>query len=170
LKMPTRPWYPPMEPLKDIFGLHHVTILGAVCESAVERQRRVTRVKAGVLEAFRAASHHLGEEVARELFKQVLRRPKRGVGKSIAADRDAILLAAFDAAPGESIASIARKLHAKRQRLGNTPAAIAAQIRKLVQERNEREYRRRVEARRWRMATRNEPPSLISSAVAARKK
>jgi hypothetical protein len=25
MKMPTHPWYPPMEPLKDIFGLHHVT-------------------------------------------------------------------------------------------------------------------------------------------------
>lgn len=170
MKMPTRPWFPPVEPHVDIFGLHHVTILGAACESANERERRIAKVEAGVMAAFQAAVHHLGDEEARELFNRVLRRPKRGAGKAIAANRDALLLSAFDAAPGQSIASIARQLHAKGKQLGNTPAAIATQIRKLVKDRDQQRKKAHVEARRWRMATRNEPPTLLGAAVAARKK
>lgn len=170
MKMPSRPWLPPVEPLTDIFGLRHVTILGAACESTTEHQRRVAKVKAGVMAALQAAVHHLGEEAARELFNRVLRRPKRGAGKAIAANRDAILLSAFDAAPDKSTMSIARQLHAESKRLGNTPEAIATQIRKLVRERDKQKRKARVEARRWRMATRNEPPTILGAAVAARKK
>jgi len=170
MKMPSRPWFPPVEPLTDIFGLHHVTILGAACESTTERQRRVAKVKAGVAAAFQAAVHHLGEEAARELFNRILRRPKRGAGKAIAADRDAILLSAFNAAPGQSTISIARQLHGESKRLGNTPEAIATQIRKLVRDRDKQAKKARVESRRWRMATRNEPRTFLGAAVAARKK
>jgi len=100
----------------------------------------------------------------------VLQRPNRGRGKSLADDRDTLLLKTYDEAPGESIASIARRLRAQGTHLGNTTAAIATQIRKLVKEREERQRRARVEARRWRMATRNEPPSFLSSAISSRKK
>jgi hypothetical protein len=143
--------------------------LEAACESDAQRHQRIAKVEAGILALFKAAVHHLGENHARELFKQVLRRPKRGRGKALAADRDARLLKAYDAAPeSESIASIARRLRAEGKQLGNTAAAIATQIRKLVDERKERERRGRVEARRWRMATRNDPPTLLSGAIAAR--
>ena len=169
MKMPRRPWFPPMQSRPDIFGLHHVTLLGAACESDAERQRRFAKVEAGVVAAFKAAVHHLGEDAARRLFNRVLRRPKRGRGKSLAADRDARLLKAYDAASDdESIASIARRLHARGKELGNTPAAIATQIRKVLAERKERERRARVAARRWRMATRNEPPTLASGGIAVR--
>ncbi len=168
MKMPRRPWYPPMRPRPDIFGLHRVTIMGRACESDAERQRRVAKVEAGVKAAFKAAIHHLGEDDARELFVGVLRRPKRGPGKALATDRDARLLKAFDAAPkGQSIAGIARGLRVQGTNLGNTAGAIAKQIRKLVEERKEREHRKRVEARRWRMAMRNEPPTLLEAAVSA---
>jgi hypothetical protein len=171
MKMPTRQLLPPVKPQTDILGLHHMTLLGAACESADERRRRVAKVEAGVIAVFKAAVHHLGEDAARELFNRAMRRPKRGLGKALAADRDVRLLKAYDmAAEGESIASIARSLHADSKQLGNTAAAIATQIRKLVNARKEHERRARVEARRWRMATRNEPPSLLSSAVAVRKK
>lgn len=168
MKMPTRPFFPPLKSQPDIFGLHRVTFLGAAGETDVERRRRVAKVEAGVVAAFEAAVHHLGEDAARELFNGAMRRPKRGLGKSQAADRDAILLKAYDAASeGESVASIARRLHADGKQLGNTAAAIATQIRKLVAERKARERRALVEARRWRMATRNEPPTLLSAAIAA---
>ena len=57
-------------------------------ESDAERQKRFAKVEAGVIAAFKAAVHHLGEDAARELFNRVLRRPKRGRGKVLAADRD----------------------------------------------------------------------------------
>jgi hypothetical protein len=169
MKMPSRPWFPPAQQPAVIFGLHHVSLLGAACENAAERQQRFAKVKAGVVAAFEAAVDHMGEDAARELFKSVLRRPKRGPGKVHAVDRDVRLLKAYDAAApnGESIASIARRLHAcEGNKLGNTAAAIATQIRKLVAERKKREYRSRVEARRWRMATRNEPPTLAGGGIA----
>jgi hypothetical protein len=157
-----------MQSRPDIFGLHH-PLLAAGCESDAERQQRFAKVEAGVIAAFKAAVHHLGEDAARELFNRVLRRPKRGRGKALAADRDARLLKAYDAAPeGESIASIARRLRAEGKELGNTAVAIATQIRKLVAERKKSERRARVEARRWRMAMRNEPPTLAAGGIAPR--
>jgi hypothetical protein len=171
VKMPRRTWYPSMQSRPDIFGLHHVTIIGRACESDVERRQRVAKVEAGVKAAFKAAIHHLGEDDGRELFARVLRRPKRGPGKALATDRDARLLKAFDVAPkGQSIAGIARGLRAQGTDLGNTAGAIAKQIRKLLEERKEREHRKRVEARRWRMAMRNEPPTLLETAVSASRK
>ncbi len=170
MKMPRRPWYPPLEPQTDILGLHHISLLGAACESAAERKQRTGKVEAGVIAAFNAAVHHLGNDDARKLFNRVLQRPKRGRGKALAADRDTLLLKTYDEAPGESIASIARRLRAQGKQLGNTAAAIATQIRKLVKEREKRQRRERVEARRWRMAMRNEPPSFLSSAISSRKK
>jgi hypothetical protein len=101
MKMPRRPWYPPVE--LDIFGLHQVSFLGIAAESNTERQRRVARVEAGVLSAFEAAVHHLGEHEARKVFNRVLQRPKRGRGKALAPDRDIILLRAYDEAPGETL-------------------------------------------------------------------
>jgi hypothetical protein len=171
VKMPRRPWYPPMQPRPDIFGLHHVTMMGRACENDAERQQRMAKVEAGVKAAFKAAIHHLGEDNARELFAQVLRRPKRGPGKALATDRDARLLQAFDTAPkGKSIAAIARGLRAQGTDLGNTAGAIAKQIRKLVEERKEREHRKRVEARRWRMAIRNESRTLLAAGLSASRK
>jgi hypothetical protein len=168
MKMPKRPWYPNVQPRPDIFGLHHVTLLGTACETPAERQKRVEKVEAGVKAAFKAAVHHLGADAARKLFVKATHRPMRGRGAGLAPDRDARLLHAYDSAPeGESINSIARRLRSQGTELGNTVGAIAKQIRKLVEERKKREYRARVEARRWRMAMRHEPPTLLEQAVSA---
>ncbi len=166
MKMPTRPWFPPMEARPDIFGLHHVTILAAACESDAERKERMAKVEAGVVAAFKAAVHHLGEDQARQLFRRVLQRPKRGQGKAHVPDRDARLLKAYDEAvqTGESIAALARRLRAEGTELGNTAPAIQTHIRKLVKQRKQRVRAAAFEARRWRMATRNDPPTLASGA------
>jgi hypothetical protein len=168
MKMPIRPWYPNIQPRPDVFGLHHITLLSAACETPAERQKRVEKVEAGVKAAFKAAVHHLGEDAARELFVRVTHHPKRGRGAALAPDRDARLLQAYDSArEDESVNSIARRLRSEGTELGNTVGAIAKQIRKLVDERKKREYRARVETRRWRMATRHEPPTLLEQAVSA---
>lgn len=145
--------------------MHHVTIIGAACESDVERAQRFAKVVTGVTAAFKAAVHHVGEERARQLFQKVLRRPKRGPGRALAIDRDRRLLAAYDEAvkTDETIASISRQLSKQYGvKLGNTPAAIEAHIRRLVKARKQRERAAAFEARRWRMATRNEPPTIAS--------
>ena len=94
MKMPSGLWVPPANPRADIFGLHHVTILGAAGESDAERARRFAKVEAGVAAAFKAAIHRIGEDHARRLFRKALRRPKRGRGRVLAVDRDRRLLAA----------------------------------------------------------------------------
>jgi hypothetical protein len=81
MKMPERPWYPLISDRPDIFGLQHITLAGAACETDTNRKQRIAKVEAGVTAAFRAAIHHLGEDEARELFNRVMRRPKRGRGK-----------------------------------------------------------------------------------------
>jgi hypothetical protein len=165
MKMPQRPWYPPVNHPPDIFGLHYMTLLGAACESDADRAKRFAKVEGGIVAAFRAAVHHLGEERARQLFRKALRRPKRGPGRALAIDRDRRLLRAYDEAikNGETIASAARRLRSTGIRLGNTPAAVAAQIRRLVKARKQRERDAAFDARRWRMAMRNEPPTFISA-------
>jgi hypothetical protein len=166
MKMPGRPWYPPMKPRPDIFGLHPITFIGLASETPTQRAQREAKVEAGVTVAFAAANRHLGEDRARALFAKVLRRRKRGPGRALAPDRDFHLLRAYDqAAEGESIAAIARRLRKEGRELGHTEGAIAAQIRKLVAARKERDYRARVDARRWRMALRNEPPTLLEMAL-----
>jgi septal ring factor EnvC (AmiA/AmiB activator) len=140
------------------------------CESEAEKQKRIATVEKGVVAAFRAAVRHLGEEEARLLFARAVRRPKRGPGKTLAADRNARLLKEYDIAlrRGESVAALAKRLHAadgKPRELGATPGAIQTQIRKLVKERKKRERDAAFEARQWRMATRNEPPSLLAAAT-----
>jgi hypothetical protein len=162
MKMPRRPFYPVALP-PDIFGLLHPGFLSL--ESEVETRKRIVTVEKGVEAAFKAAIEHLGEEEARRLFARVLRHPKRGQGKMFAPDRDARLLKEYDAAApkGESVAALARRIHAAVGRaLGNTPGAIATQIRKLLKERKQRERAAAFEARRWRMATRGEQPGLLS--------
>jgi hypothetical protein len=164
MKLPRRPFYPVALP-PDIFGLRHLSLLEQACESEAETRKRIATVEKGVEAAFKAAVGHLGEEEARRLFARVQRRSKRGQGKMLAPDRDARLLKEYDAAApkGESVAALARRLHAAaRMELGNTPGAIATQIRKLLKERKQRERAAAFEARRWRMATREEPPGLLS--------
>jgi hypothetical protein len=164
MKMPSRPWFPPMNPQQDIFGLHYVTLLGAACESEAERARRFAKVEAGVTAAFKAAVHHVGDDGARQLFRKALRRPKRGRGVALAFDRDRRLLVAYDEAVknGETVAALARRLRAPGIELGNTPVAIAAHIRRLVKDRKQRARAATIEARRWRMAMRNDPPTIAS--------
>jgi hypothetical protein len=164
MKMPRRHFYPVALP-PDIFGLRHLGLLGQAFESEAETRKRIVTVEKGVEAAFMAAIDHLGEEEARRLFARVLRRPKRGQGKMLAPDRDARLLKEYDAAApkGESVAALARRLHdADGIELGNTPGAIETQVRKLLKERKQREKAAAFEARRWRMATRGEPPGLLS--------
>jgi hypothetical protein len=166
MKMPRRPFYPPVALPLDIFGLHQLSLLGEACESETEKQKRIATVEKGVVAAFKAAVGHLGEEAARRLFARVVRRPKRGQGKILAPDRDARSLKEHDAAirNGETVAALARRLRADGIELGNTAGAIETQIRKLVKERKKRERAAAFEARRWRMAVRNEPPTLLSAA------
>jgi hypothetical protein len=162
MKMPQRPFYPPVEPRADIFGLYPPPILNF--ETAEETSWRVAAVEQGVLAAFRAAVAHLGEDEARALFLRLTRRPKRGPGKALALDRNVRLLRAHDAAvqQGVTIAELSRQLRAAGKELGNTEGAISAQIRKVVRERAARQRAAAKEARRWRMAMRNEPPTLLS--------
>ena len=101
MKMPRRPWYQPIKPRPDIFGLYHVTLMEAACETDVERDQRIAKVEAGVLAAFKAAIFHLGENQACSLFRRILRQPKRGLGKVHSPDRDARLLKAYDEASDE---------------------------------------------------------------------
>jgi hypothetical protein len=76
------------------------------------------------------------------------------------------LLQEYDASiqTGESMAALARRLRAGGRELGDTAGAIQTQIRKLVKERKKRQSDAAFEARRCRMAMRNEPPSLFSLA------
>lgn len=162
MKIPRRPFYPVALP-PDIFGLRHPGLLSF--ESEMETRQRISMVETGVEAAFKAAINHLGEDDARRLFASVLRRPKRGRGKMLRPDRDTRLLEEYDAAApkGESVAALARRLYAAvGMELGNTPGAIETQIRKLLKERKRRERTAAFEARRWRMATRGEVPSLLS--------
>lgn len=162
--MPRRPFYPVALP-PDIFGLDQPSLLGQAFESEAETRKRTATVQKGVEDAFKAAVGHLGEEEARLLFARVQRRPKRGQGKMLAPDRDARLLREYDALNGETVAALARRLRAAAGiELGNTAEAIATQIRKLREERTKRERAAAREARRWRMATRGEPPGLLSVA------
>jgi hypothetical protein len=163
MKMPSRQFYPPIEIPPDIFGLKRLSLLSS--ETETERATRVATVERGVAAAFKAVVEHLGEDAARQLFASLLRRPKRGPGKALAPDRDARLLIEHDAAAqaGETVAALARRLHKSGPKLGNTPEAIATQIRRLVKKRKERDRAAAVQARQRRMATRGET-SLLSQA------
>ncbi len=166
MKMPSRPFFPHELPA-DIFGLHRPTILELACETEEEVRARSERVRAGVASAFEAAVDHLGEERARSLFKSVIRRTKRGAGTHFDTDRNHRLLNEADAAreAGKSIAALARELFSTGLKLGASPQAIETQIRKLQRERATRARASAVMARRLRMATRNEPRSLASTAL-----
>ena len=165
--MPELSFFPHVSLKPDIFGLRHVTIAGQACENEQDMRKRVDAVEKGIAAAFRAAVSHLGEEEARLLFAQVVRRPKRGQGKMLAPDRDARLLKEFDAVvlTGETVAALARRLRADGLELGNTEGAIATQIRKLVKERKKREHAAAVNSRRLRMAMRKQPPTILSAAM-----
>lgn len=164
MKIPRRPFYPvPLPP--DLFGLYP---LPSLLETDDERRTRIAAVVKGVGVAFDAAVKHLGEDEARLLFARVVRRHRRGRGQGrvFAPDRDARLLEEYDAAirrGDTNISAIARRLRAEGTKLGNTAGAIAAQIRKLRDERKDRERAAAREARRWRMATRGET-TLLSAA------
>jgi hypothetical protein len=69
MKMPRRYFFP-MEPPPDIFGLRSLTLIGEACETESERKRRAAKIEAGVGAAFTAATRHLGEAEARELFRR----------------------------------------------------------------------------------------------------
>ena len=161
MKMPQRPWFPPTTPQLDIFGLQTPTFLGQACESEPEKQKRIAKVEKGVADAFTAAVRQLGEDAARDLFTRVMRRPKRGRGKTLAPDREWRLLKEYDARPGgESVAALAKRLRAEGMELGATQDAIEFAIREAVRGRKQRERAAAFEARRWRMATRGEKSFL----------
>jgi hypothetical protein len=164
MKMPHHPFYPSSQS-PDIFGLGYPSILGQAGEAPADTQKRIAMVEAGVIAAFEAAIRHLGDEEARRLFSRVVRRPRRGRGKMLDPHRDIRLLREYDTATGkgETVAALARRLHAQGRGLGATAEAVGAQIRKLVKERKKREDAGRVQARRWRMAMRGET-SLLSAA------
>jgi hypothetical protein len=161
MKMPRRDYYPQSLP-KVCFGLDPVPSL---LESQEETLKRVATVKKGIEDAYVCAVAHLGEDEAIRQFRSVSRRRTRGKGKSHAIDRDLRLLRAYDEAKqrGEHIAALARRLHLRKLKLGNTPEAIAAQIRKLVKERTAHKKAAATELRRQRMAMRHEPPTLLES-------
>jgi hypothetical protein len=161
MKMPQRPWYPPATPQLDIFGLPHLSFLGAACETPPEKQKRIAQVEKGVTDAFTATVHQLGEDAARDLFARVMRRPKRGRGKTLAPNREWRLLQEYDArGPGESVAALAKRLRVEGMELGATQDAIEFAIREAVKGRKQRQHAAAVDARRWRMATRGETSFL----------
>lgn len=165
MKMPRRNIFPGLlKPRADIFGLHVQTILGEAIETSEAKRKRIETVEKGVISAFKAASAHLGADEARRLFKEVIRKPKRGKGKWLASNRDFILLREFDGRKeGESIAELAKRLHAAKElKLGSTSGAIAAQIRKLRDAREKSEREAKKQARYWRMATRHEKTLLTA--------
>lgn len=166
MKMPKQPFFP-VELPPDIFGLPTPTVIGLACETDEQARARTERVRTGVAAAFEAAVVHLGEDQARSLFKEVVRRTKRGAGTHFESDRDFRLLRAADDAKetGKSIAALSRELFSTGLKLGATPQAIETQIRKLLRERAKRNHTRAVEARRWRMATKNEAPTILGAAV-----
>ena len=163
MKMPSRPFVP-SGPSPDIFGLYDLSLLERACESEADRKKRFKAVEEGVAAAFRAAVRHLGDEEARQLFKRVTRRKKRGQGKIFQSDRDARLLSEYKVASqkGETIAALARRLHATSTEFGNTADAVETQIRKLVKEQKKRDRVAAFEARRLRMAMHGEIPTLLS--------
>jgi hypothetical protein len=165
MKMPRRNIFPDLlKPRADIFGLPVQTILGQAIETPEAKRKRIETVEKGVISAFKAASVHLGVDEARQLFKEVIRKPKRGKGKWLAANRDFVLLREFDwRKERESIAELAKRLHAAKElKLGSTPGAIAAQIRKLRDAREKSERKAKKQARYWRMATRHEKTLLAT--------
>ena len=166
MKMP-KPWHLPFPgqlPQRDRFGIRYNWSL---LESETDRLERVAAVEKLVADVFGAARLHLGEDEARSLFRRVSRRRKRGKGKAHTRDRDTRLLSERDAATraGETVASLARRLHCESKgQYGSTEGAIQRQIHKLVKERKMRERAAAVQARRWRMASRYLPPTLLGSA------
>ena len=170
MKMPERRYFPMALP-PDMFGLPSLSLMSQAGETNAERQQRVEAVEAGIRKTFVAAVRQLGEDEARALFRRVTRQPKRGPGKDLAPDRDYQLLTAYDAAmvEGTSVAALARDLRKAGTTLGNTPEAIALQIRRVVKERDKRRHQAAADARYHRMAMRNEAPSLLSAAVSRKK-
>lgn len=165
MKMPSHPIFPSINPQADIFGLPYLTVLEEACESEKERQRRIDTIERIVGETFKAAVTQLGENDARDTFRRVLRRPKRGLGTALDQNRDVVLLAAHAEAKAGGIKTteLARRLfktHGKT--LGNTAKAIETQIRKVVKEQRKRDQLAARCHRYQRMATRNIPPSLLS--------
>jgi hypothetical protein len=60
MRMRRRPFFPgAIEPRRDIFGLHHVTLLQEAFASPAEKDT----IENGVVTAFKAAIAHLGEAV-----------------------------------------------------------------------------------------------------------
>jgi hypothetical protein len=168
MKMP-RPLYPlhllvPSRP--DIFGLRVLSFVASAGENESERQKRVAKIEKVLKDTFRAAARHVGEEEARRLFERIIQKQKRGRGKALAPDRDSRLLAEYDAAvtKNETVATLARRLHSGGKSLGNTPGAIAAQIRKLLKARKDRDRAAALNERRLRMAMRHSRNTILGAA------
>jgi hypothetical protein len=85
VKMPGRRFFPfPRNLPPDIFGLKRLTALGEVCLTEDERQARRATIRDHLKRAFKNACRQLGEDDARSLFGEVMRKPKRGVMKTLA--------------------------------------------------------------------------------------
>lgn len=164
MKMPGRRFFPlSTNPPPDIFGLERLTLLSEACLTDDERQARRATIRDHLEKAFKDARRQLGEDDARSLFGEVMRKPKRGAMKTLAADRDYQLLRAYDAREdGETVKTLAERLYAdgKGKALGQSADAIRRQIFAVVEQRRKRERESAVRARYQRMAARNDPPTL----------
>lgn len=163
MKMPMARYFPPLNlPEFDRFGLPNRW--GGFLELEDRRKDRIAAVEKLVADVFNRAAMHLGEEEARRLFARAAPRRKRGKRKSHVPDRDAQLLLAYDTAAlkGETIVSIARRLHADRRgEFGASIGAIERQIHKLLKEQKQRNHAAAVQNRVCRMANRHMPPGLL---------
>jgi hypothetical protein len=89
MRMPGRRFFPFLTKLPpDIFGLERLTLLSEACLTDDERQARRMTIRDHLEKAFKDAYRQLGEEAARALFVEVMRKPKRGAMRTLAPDRD----------------------------------------------------------------------------------
>jgi hypothetical protein len=149
---PPRPPFPTV----DEFGLPSITLLAKACESQDEREKRHRKARVFAFHAYQAVVRQLGGDDARKLFHSIASDPKRKGRKSGSTNpqRDAELLARYDAATQEALTNEDRKAVprrvaeslAKESReqgtsfwFGNSPDAIEKQLRRLLLRRSQRQ-------------------------------
>lgn len=159
--------FPPPPPFKpDIYGLHPPSLLEEYTETETERLARIRKVIDGIGSAYMAAVRHLGESRARQEFDKVTRRPEQRRGgdkkKALAPDREALMLAAFDASDGQTPYAVAQRLwQDPDQILGSSVRAIEKALIRAIDSRTAQERRERLEAYLRRRAHRGFPPTLL---------
>jgi hypothetical protein len=123
---------------QDRFGLPlHWTLLG---ETDAEWHAREMAVHDLIRDVFKAASHHLGEDAARQAFKDHSRRPQARPPKRFFDSEDLALLAEYDRRARGVSAQELKALPASLSRewqQGQSPSAVEKHLRRLLQKRQD---------------------------------